>query len=53
MTEKTDKPTVETERYTEPREKNDPDHKDAGQLYVERDEAQREEAEKSRKAAEK
>ena len=47
MTEKTDKPVVETGRYTEPRAKNDPGHKDAGQLYVERDEAQREEAEKA------
>ena len=34
-TTKTTETTVERDRYTEPREKADPDHKDAGQQYVE------------------
>jgi hypothetical protein len=35
----TEAPQVEPGRYTEPREKNDPGHKDAGQLYVEEQQA--------------
>lgn len=33
---KTETKPVERDRYTEPRERDNPDHKDAGQLYVER-----------------
>ena len=35
---------VERDRYTEPRERNDPDHRDAGQQHVDEHEADRSDA---------
>ena len=47
----TETPVIEGDRYAEPREKADPDHKDAGQEYVERQERDRKDAEKAAEKA--